>query len=378
MTVGSKKKVLLIGFQPFNENMYPHLYEFITILEEECDLTYFDEDDRGVERWRLGCHMAPSLHPYRMLRFVKRALEEYRRHTGVREKIRLLLEGDFDTVIVIDHSALNVAAEYIKDGVKLVLWSHDIITYDHNWRDSYWIRRMLHKNVESAKRCNLVLIQDYRRGVVLASVLKNHKIPECYLPVSMKSDDLSVKVALKRAERGGGAATTELMQLGAIHLKRSSGDLIDWYQSAGEGIELVFKGNIEKEIVNKVEGSKRKASLRFRTPSLKEMRDDLMSVDIGFITIDGNINNFFYSMASGQLVEFARFGIPVIVLCTPDLAEFVTREGCGVVIEGLDELDGAIERINSEYGTFSRASRSTYDRYFNIDEYRSEIVERVI
>ena len=64
------------------------------------------------------------------------------------------------------------------------------------------------------------------------------------------------------------------------------------------------------------------------------MRAFISNYDIGFIGMPvKNLNNFFYSKAAGQFVEFANLGIPVIVYGIEELGDFVEQNKCGIMIK---------------------------------------------
>lgn len=104
------KKVLVIGFEPYNEMMYPHTYDFLKIIEKHCDLIYFGDDDRGVMRYTLGNMKPESFHPRTLARFLYQIVNHIIHRT--RNKIKKLMNEDVDIVIAIDHSALHFEKKF--------------------------------------------------------------------------------------------------------------------------------------------------------------------------------------------------------------------------------------------------------------------------
>ena len=71
-----KTRILVIGFQSYNERMYPHLYDFLREIEKYSEVVCFGKDDRGQSLLSLGdllCFRISKLTlgtVYRLLRYV--------------------------------------------------------------------------------------------------------------------------------------------------------------------------------------------------------------------------------------------------------------------------------------------------------------------
>jgi glycosyltransferase involved in cell wall biosynthesis len=369
------KKVLVIGFQPFNESMYPHAYDFLKILEDHCDLIYFGDDDRGVTNHLLGI-TKPAFYHARF--WANHLLTSYRRILGIRNKIKKLVENDVEIIIAIDHSALHYASKFLKENTRLIFWSHDFFAPDHPWMDSYWIRRLVRENRKDIKKCDLIIIQDHNRAAVLDSILKSHDIPKFYLPVSLQADVFSEAEAKRRGSRVIDGNIT-LMQLGSIYPGRNSHLLVDAYQTMPDNIDLILKGSISGEIQTLVEMAIRKPSVYPKSTTFKDMRENLNQADIGIIGGgEKDLNNHFFSMASGQLAEYSRLGIPVIVLDINELGEFVENHKCGLSISNISRLDCAIQQIVQDYVNYSRSAYNTFGKFFNIELYRESLINEIL
>lgn len=372
------KKVVVIGFQPYNERMYPYLYDFITLIKDRCDLTYFDGDNRGANVYKTRYGRRDLLKPVTIYMYYKRLFRERRAVKDAKRRIGELLSGDVDVVIAIDHTALNHAGSFKKNKTKLVFWSHDIITPDHLWFVYRGARRFIKENRESIKRCDLMIIQDSKRGAVLDSVIMSHDIPRFYLPVSVRGDENSREVALKKST-GISSDRIVLMQLGAINRFRSSHLLIEELQHLRKGISLVFQGGIDGDILELAERSGRKPEINRHAEDFKEMRRRIGSADIGIVTIKKlNLNNYFYSKASGQLVEFFRLGIPVIIIDSEEIGEFVAGNNCGLHMDSISELGETIEKIVDNYGEYSTNCRRTFESTFDIEQYTDRLFDEIL
>ncbi len=372
------KKVLVVGFEPRDEKMYPHTYDVLRIIEKHCDLVYFGDDDRGSISYSLGVTKPTSFHPRPWASFFRRLFTGYRRILGIQNEIKKLMDNDAETVIAIDHSALHYACKFLKGNTRLIFWSLDHFSQDHPWMYSYWIRRLVRENRKDIKKCDLIIIQDNKRAAVLDSILNSHDIPKFYLPVSLEADAFSEAEAQRRRSRVFDGNIT-LMQLGAIQSERNSHAIVDAYQKMPDNILLVFKGSMSDQVHTLVEKAVRKPSVYPKSTTFKEMRERISQADIGIIACGlKTLNNYFFSSASGQLVEFSRLGIPVIVLDIEELGEFVDRNKCGLSISNVSQLDYAIQQIVQDYGNYSRAAHSTFRKFFDIELYRESLINEIL
>jgi glycosyltransferase involved in cell wall biosynthesis len=371
------KRVLVIAFQPYNEMMYPHAYEFLKIIENPCDLVYFGGDDRGSIGYALGLKKPNFFHPLSWAIFFKHYLLASYKIRGIQKEIKKLMNSDVDIVIAIDHSALHYACKFLKEDTKLVFWSLDIISQDHIWMDSFWIRELVKKNQKEIKKCDLIIVQDGNRAAVLDSILGSHDIPKFYLPVSLLADAFS-ETESKRRQSQVLEGNISLVQMGTIHPYRSSDVILEAYQKMPDNVLLIFKGFISSDIQALVEKAAKKPIVYPRSTTFEEMREIINQADIGIIAGGlKDLNSYFFSRASGQLVEYLRFGIPVIVLDVEELGEFVETNKCGLSIPNVNQLDCAIEKIVGNYSKYSKCSYDTFRKYFDIDLYRGGLINEV-
>ena len=371
------KKVLVIGFEPYDEKMYPHLYDVLGIIEDHYDLIYFGEDDRGSISYHLGVTKPPAFHPYLWASYLWHLLASYRRIRGIQNSIKKLVGADAEIIIAIDHSALHYASKYLKENSRLIFWSLDYISPDHIWMDSNWIRSLVRENRKDIKKCDLIMIQDKNRAAVLDSILNSHEIPKFYLPISLEADTFSETEAKRRVSRVLNGNVT-LMQMGSIASGRNSYAIIDAYQKLPDNVFLFLKGIISDDIRILVEKAVRKPIIYDKSTTFKEMREFINQADIGIIACkEKNINNYFVSKASGQLVEYLRLGIPVIVLDMGELGEFVARNKCGLPISNENQLESAVQQIAQNYDNYSRDAHSTFRKFYDIGLYRDSIITNI-
>jgi len=274
------KKIIVIGFDVYNEKMYPHLYDILKKLEENFELTYIGEDDRGLNLARISAYINIALQEIKnkleKFNFIKkkksyeshypvntykinlkdpRAIlgEIYRgykllinsfiKNYSIRNNIKDLLSNNPpDIVIAIDSTALNCAAKFSKKNTKLIFWSHDYIPPDSKWYRYFLIRRLVKKNIKAIQKCSLIITQDSNRGAILDSIFHSHSIKKFFLPVSLKDDDFAREISNKKNDDFLKEKTI-IMQI-SIYFERGSDLLIEAFQKLNSNVELHLQGKV--------------------------------------------------------------------------------------------------------------------------------------
>lgn len=364
------KKLLVIGFEPFNESMYPHCYEVLQYLSKVFELTYTDCDDRGKMALQVG-----KARPKGGLRFLLRWLSWYRSFRGYQswlEKARSNVNAlviDQDIILAMDHTALDLISENLLQEKQVFLWSLDFYSNDHFWRqDSLLIEKVVERNVQQMSRLKGILVQDYRRSAVLDDILLSHELPKFFLPVAINDLADSETAGRKR----GVVSPLNIGQIGSVNKQRGSDLLINEINQWGEEYRLLIKGHIDEEIRMMTDLSN--ALIGEISPDLRHFREFIGKIDIGVVLCPlKNLNNTFFAMASGQMVEYFRLGIPVISVGMNDMENFLSMTGGGVGVEQISELKDVVIHIEQEYGAYSEKARKTYEQYFDLESYQKEL-----
>lgn len=372
------KKVLILSSDPYGETMYPHLFDVVEILKKYCEVYFYGDDDRGYALYRLGITKPPFSHPTFLISYIRTVISHFSNIRRNNKTISNLLKGNFDIVIAIDHSALYYACKYLNKNSRLVFWSMDYFAPDHQWMKSIWIQKLVNQNQKDIQKCDLIIVQNSDRSAVINSILMCHNIPKLFLPVSISSDETALNIAKRRTLNKITEKVT-LMQLGSITSSRKSDFLIETYQNLPVNVTLILKGKISTNIAVQIKAVSKKPEVFSKSSSFYEMREIVNRADIGIIACDNkDLNNYFFSMASGQLVEFLRLGIPVIIIDMLELGNFVNTYECGLFINSFSELEIAYSKIIENYGAFSSKSFITYKKFFDLSIYRSSLICEIL
>jgi hypothetical protein len=355
MQKDNMNKILIIAFQPYNNNMYPPLKVFIDLMKKQINTKYFLFHERGYSFEKLRYIIRISLWLYLIVDIYK--------------LIMLLKKNDFSKIIVVDHFAFAILS-FFANRKKIVFWSHDIISYDKKYYKNPIIKWILSRNKKLLKRDVLLLIQDEDRKNILERTLKVNIKPEqiFYMPVFLEDINDERKHRIN-------SPVPVLMQCGGCGSYRFTDKLIKQYQIDNNYI-LFLHGYIFNEIkiqLNKIE----------KCPFISEERIDpkfiytiIEKCNIGFVGYTDKELNFKYiAKASGQLVEFLKMGKPIISIGENNIGIFLEENKAGKEIKNISMLSETITSITSEYETYSKNALSCFKKYFDSNLYINKLIE---
>lgn len=375
----SRKKILVVGFDEEGEKMYPHTYDWLKFLRQHHDITYYGNDDKGFNFYLKDQELEQINKLLNRSKYKKTEQWYDEKINAISLEIKALFKEHFDVVIAMDHSALFHTCKFInKKKSKLIFWSYDIICNDHPWLiTSTSIRSMIDANRKNINLVDHIIVQDYFRGIVLDASIFSHQISKTYIPVSLFDDELSKNIATKKSENNFKNELPVLIQVGSINSARNSDKLI-LETNKLKKYRLNLLGHVSKEINQLAAEVDYKPTCFPVQEQLSEMRKLIATADIGILSINQpNLNNHFYAKASGQMVEFMKYGMPVIGINHHELNSFINTNKIGQSLSFMDELDEKIEKIRMNYSEFSNNCRKIYNEYFNLSNYTNQLLQLI-
>lgn len=356
------KKVLLIGFHKYDDSMYPHLRCFIDQLSKHCAIDYFHFRERGYFIENV------ITKPFRPQSYVRVFLSIiYTIIDSLRLKLRT---GEYDKVIAIDHYAYALAS-FIFRKKKVILWSYDVISYDSIIYNNFFVRGFMKLCSRALARNGRVIIQDEERLNLLKESLHmdDYELDVFYMPVCLERTSVT-KRELSSTVR------PRLMQSGGIGAYRSSDKLLSHYQKNFDSYRLYFHGIIFGEIKDQLARCDAQPMVSSRTVNPKLIYQLSDYCDIGFVCYEDedDLNFSLIARASGQLVEFLRVGMPVIVMGKNNLPQFVEEQGIGVSIKDMSEMNPAIKTIVQNFEHYSHNCFRSFDLFFDCEIYIPRIL----
>ncbi|BAY88574.1 MULTISPECIES: hypothetical protein [unclassified Tolypothrix] len=352
----NNKKILLVSPFPNDDDLYPHIRHLINELSVDYDIDYFYGHERGI--WTEQFNKKLKEGNYKpVINILKDLMDLYTKKNQ-----------NYKFVLAIDNFLYIISDLIFKN--KTILWSQDFVGYDEKKNQqlvqkniALITRKTLHKNQK-------IIIQDSERLEALLKSISYDGMPNSvfFLPVSLPPIQLQNKYSCK-------SQLPIIMQSGTIANWRFSNELIICHQQNLEKFNLFLQGFLTPEIeilLKSLEVSPHINSSRVPPDKLSEI---IQLCDIGFIGYAiGDVNHYYISKASGQLVEFIRCGKPVIVKTKTNLQQYVEENKIGVAIKDIDELVPAIQKIQNSYQEYSGNCIQLFEHSFNIKKYTEKLL----
>ncbi|UCD77651.1 MAG: hypothetical protein JSW26_19850, partial [Desulfobacterales bacterium] len=369
--------ILILGYEPENERMYPHLQDVLLNLREyyaEVVYAYSDMRFRQLYMIDQALKKLPSstslsqevIHTYNVL--TNYADYQKKLKTFVDRLNRIRLSFDKRLIIAIDDHLFYWACVRYPDNC--VLWSFDIFTRDcpYRLRDGL-IDELVERVGGIAPAARGLIIQDKARQKLFEASCGAGFVNTVYLPVGLNDSKFCQRAARQRASK---KLTDEIhiVQSGTIAANRWSESLVNAYQSWPAEYRLHLRGFIQPAVTRQVAALNRRPILSDTLYDNHELPGILDRYDIGFVGYkEDDANHRYIEHASSQLVQFLRLGLPVITCGSDELNRFVDDHHCGIGVCSMGQIPGALEKINRDYGFFSGSARKLFEEKFNLGRY---------
>lgn len=355
-------RILVVGFDCYGDNMYPHLKKFIDELGVKKETKYMQFRERGFFNvFKKDDSLKELIQKvYGICCFFKNiSIDTLKIIREIKEK---------DTVIAVDsltYLIIRIIGLIFKNK-EIVLWSHDIVVVSDN---NSVLLKLINKITGLFLKNNKLIIQDEKR---LKLFCINHSINESeiktfFLPVCLPDiNDVNISKRIS-------ANKIKLLQIGYIHSSRQSNLFLEEYQNIYNKYILKFHGYISEEIFMEIEDIKVKPVISEQRVAVEQIYKIILDSDIGIIgycTKSNNENFHLISRASCQLVEFLRIGKPILTIENKtDLAEFINKEKIGIVLKNVEELREKEIIIRNNYEEYAINARKCYEKYFCMENY---------
>lgn len=381
---GSKAfAVLFLGVEPYSEKMYPHLFDFLGLLSEHMSVCYTGDLARYHQwaelLWRVSPTWRNVRHFRRYLRALNRTKDFVRRQMQVRRALRNIIpEESFEIVIALDAVAWNLAASCVSKKQRLVFWSYHL-PVPGLWETSFpFARWVINGRGRGRRACDLLVIQDPMRESVFRSIYKGYDAPVFHFPVSLRDWGYCQEVAVEKSRGclGPGLCVGQITSTPG-----RAGDVLmrELQKPEYEDCRLLIHGFVNDDVLKLMRTVRRKPIWVGVQERMLDMWASLSRVDVGFVSYSyGDLAHKYMAYSSGQLVEFLRLGIPVIVLGNEDIGRLLEREGAGCLIREMAGLRGALDNIQARYGDYSLAARRLYETTYRLENYMPSFIAKLV
>ncbi|PZC47847.1 MAG: hypothetical protein C1O27_000732 [Chloroflexi bacterium] len=269
-----------------------------------------------------------------------------------------------------------VLAHYSLPGVRLLYYSLELFYEGHPEMGGHRFLRIKAAERELFPQVAAVIIQDEERARRLWRDMGCAYQPEKVLtfPTSYLGPADYLRSDLLRTRLPEMGDRKILLQWGSTSKARRTDELLRASRACPPDLAMVFHGRIGSDCADELP----KAQCWISKPDLpREAVVDLVaSSDIGIIFYqENNENDGIIAHASGQLSLFLKCGVPVIVDNKPSLKLLVDTYGCGVVVDGADEVFQAAHTILSDYDSYSEGALACFEAEHNLESHFQSLME---
>jgi hypothetical protein len=354
--VNEIKDLLLISAIPINgKGQYPHLTETYEWLRNYFNCDHILVEERGLNLQKVVSkykNNKKSLNPFTKLLIDTKSLREIYKH--------------YEVIIALDD--FTYISARLANMKNCILWSHDFIPND-NVNFGNILNRAIRFMIKFILKPKKIIIQDPQRFKLYCDTYRiKRQINVFYLPVALnKINDVEIK---KKYDIG-------LIQIGGINCERSMSDrFLNFVLRSQIQLRCLFHGFVKddfRSMTHSLSSNRFEISENDLEPS--QLPNLIKKYQIGLVGYEAFDRNFqLISMASNQVVEYLRCGMPMIVMGNSNLNEFVEKHKIGFSIQSQSEFDFAVNKLVDDYFEYNNNCIKTYNLYFQLDQYIGDLV----
>ena len=296
----------------------------------------------------------------------------------IRKRIFALMGGlgKYDLLIGIEKSGLEIAYLWAlkNNNIPYVYWSLELYLEDHpDYKSFSWKRK-------SEKNCHQyalgTIIQDKYRWAKLQEA--NNKV-NCnnvfYFPIGTRAkagDAISNMIYLRNKSH------IKLLYFGVIAKTRMANEIFQQIKKINNNsLSLRLHGPIGRSTINSLFGDDIPESIRITTTSVSEnmIYEIINESDIGIALYrTDNCNDRYTVYSSQKIALYLQCGKPIIVFKTEVSEDLFKMYKCGEMIDSINELENAIEKIKCNYTAYHKEALCAYNSIYNSDMYFEDII----
>jgi hypothetical protein len=244
---------------------------------------------------------------------------------------------------------------YLYHSLELYTWNHPEYT------KSILSRRMKMYEEKYHKNSYATIIQDKERADVLFkdNNIKNGRV--IYMPVSAPDKALQRSSVFQRKFNIPDDKII-ILQFGLIQKARFSLELAEIAQGFLKEWQLILHGPGDESVVEQIKKIDRKNRTIISQDVVPEcdLHELISSAHIGLVLYRSfPLNDCLTAFSSEKMALQLRAGLPIIAFNYPGY-DIIERTQCGILINSLDEINIAIEKILASYSEYSQNARQCF------------------
>ena len=284
-----------------------------------------------------------------------------------------------DLVIGVEKEGLDVAARCAGVlNIPYVYYSLELYLEDHpNYKAFHWQRRSEVVNHQGAAA---TIIQDkYRWGALrTANGINDRQV--FYLPVGITprpacDENPGVDPVCSFTDR----KIMKLLYLGYLMPNRFLEALAQHAEQFPSSIRVHLHGpTVNRKLEDWARDRAQCLTLKITTDLLQEhdMANFVRGFDIGLaLYLTTNVNDRTTAFSSQKIALYLSESKPIITFRSESYEALFAKYVCGVMIDSLDELQQAVEKIMSNYSMYASEAKRAFAEVYNLNNYWTSLVE---
>jgi glycosyltransferase involved in cell wall biosynthesis len=252
---------------------------------------------------------------------------------------------------------------YIEDNPALYMYYHELAA-----------ERKYHKLAVAT------IIQDEPRAKVL---LRSNGIEQTnilYFPVSAKGNALREKSKYLQNKLHIDNNKKIILHFGAIDKNRFLPELVRSAKDFDDDVVLVIHGFGRKKYLDYLQSIADKNKVIFSLDFIaeEEIESLISSADIGIAFYKTtNANDRLIAFSSSKVAYYTQCGVPMIAFDTESSRELVSLYRCAELIQNTNEIPLKARKILENYDSYREQSFAAYQRFYNLDENFSKLIDKL-
>lgn len=294
----------------------------------------------------------------------------------LRRATTLVMESKYQCLIGIEKKGLlwaGILSQIL--GCPLLYYSLELYIEDHPRlaaalaTKEYSYLRQLEKRYHQL--CDATIIQHELRAKALQQFNEIRPTKWIYMPISVKGDIVEKKSRYFHRNYNISEAKRVLLYFGLIQDERYSAALVRIASHLKNDIVLVLHGYGDKTYVADLKSIAPVDRVIFSIDMVDEERimDVISSATIGLALYENtNSNDRLAAFSSVKVAYYMQCGVPVIAFDSESFSELMNAYKCGEIINSIEEIPEAVERILKDYSNYRTQAFMAFERFYRFDK----------
>ena len=222
------------------------------------------------------------------------------------------------------------------------------------------------------------IIQDASRKECLYENNSIKNVPAYFMPISLMGENIYNRNTYFHDLFNIDRTKKIILQYGTIFDERYSMEIAKITENLPDDYILVMHGSSKNSYIHKMKKiiDSKKLFISRQLVAPEDISKLISSAYIGlsFYKTD-DPNSALSNLSSHKLAHYTQCGLPIISNSSPAINKMLDKEKFGLYIDNTSDINQAVNKIDSNYQSYSAASHRAYSKYYNIDNYINQMIK---